>query len=311
VGAGREEKAMDENRGPETGGCIVVMKKTKWSQKDVQFILDNYKTMDNFELADALSKTYGQVKTKVSNMKLNRGKEWKRKCQAKWNAKSKNCFNWTPERLEYLKENINLIPSKQIAKMFGCSETVIRLKCKNANIHPTPDALKTFIEDSRFSIGHIPANKGKKGISPPGSVATQFKKGSVPKNTLHDGAITVRKNHKKGIQIKYIRISPGNWLELKNYLWVQHHGPIPKQHVVRFKNGKTMDVRIENLECISKAENARRNRNLDADTCIASFISRDPEVKKELLKRPEILDLKREQLKLRRSINEHSVRKTG
>ena len=35
-------------------------------------------------------------------------------------------------------------------------------------------------------------------------------------------------------------------------LWARAHGPIPKGHVVHFLNGKTQDVRIENLAAVPR-----------------------------------------------------------
>ena len=35
-------------------------------------------------------------------------------------------------------------------------------------------------------------------------------------------------------------------------VWEQHHGPIPPKHVVRFKDGNTMNWDISNLEMISQ-----------------------------------------------------------
>lgn len=42
-------------------------------------------------------------------------------------------------------------------------------------------------------------------------------------------------------------------------LWEKHHGPAPEGHAVVFRNGDKTDIRIENLECISRRELMRRN----------------------------------------------------
>ncbi|NIS38031.1 HNH endonuclease, partial [Candidatus Saccharibacteria bacterium] len=112
---------------------------------------------------------------------------------------------------------------------------------------------------SYFKKDHTPWNKDKKvgSMSPD----TEFKKGNIPPNTKYDGAITIRHNYKRGMAYKHIRISKNNWMMYHVYVWEKHHGPVPKNHIIVFKNRDTLDCRIENLECISLRENARRNWN--------------------------------------------------
>lgn len=116
----------------------------------------------------------------------------------------------------------------------------------------------------RFEKGHTPANKGQKGIVYPGPEKTWFKKGSLPKNTKFDGAISVRnpKDPNKRPE-KYIRIAKGKWVQYRRWLWEQHHGPIPKGYVIRSKNGDPINFTIEDLEMISQADHALRNINTE------------------------------------------------
>ena len=50
------------------------------------------------------------------------------------------------------------------------------------------------------------------------------------------------------------------WALYNRYLWEQHHGTIPPRHVVVFKDGNRANCVIENLDLVSRAEMARRNR---------------------------------------------------
>jgi hypothetical protein len=43
-------------------------------------------------------------------------------------------------------------------------------------------------------------------------------------------------------------------------VWEQHKGPVPAKHIVVFKDRNRANCAIENLELISMAENAHRNR---------------------------------------------------
>lgn len=50
------------------------------------------------------------------------------------------------------------------------------------------------------------------------------------------------------------------WPLLNRHVWEQHHGPIPPKHLVVFKDHDRSNCALENLELISMAENAGRNR---------------------------------------------------
>jgi hypothetical protein len=43
------------------------------------------------------------------------------------------------------------------------------------------------------------------------------------------------------------------------YKWIQVYGEIPKKHVIIHKDGDKFNDELENLDCISMAENIRRN----------------------------------------------------
>ena len=106
----------------------------------------------------------------------------------------------------------------------------------------------------RFAKGIIPFNKGTKGLK--GANKTSFKKGNLPHNTKKDGAISVRSDG-----YKYIRIAKGKWVLLHRHIWKQAKGTIPEKHLIVFKNKDRMNCNINNLECISMAENRNRNIN--------------------------------------------------
>lgn len=52
------------------------------------------------------------------------------------------------------------------------------------------------------------------------------------------------------------------WLEVHKLVWMREYGDIPPKHVVRFLDSKPedpADITADLLECISLAENCRRN----------------------------------------------------
>lgn len=211
-----------------------------------------------------------------------------------------NRSQYTIEEIQFVKDNFHKKPYNWIAKQLGCSKTKINGIIKRFNLERTPEEIESF--KNHFPKGHVPANKGIKGQRV--SIETEFTKGNQPHNTKYDGCITVRKDS-KGNHYQYIRISKGKWQEYHRYLWEQHNGAIPKGMIICFKDGDQMNVVLENLEMITQAENARRNKNIFSDKCLTNFIAgyNAPEdLKNEIIKNKDLLKLKKHQLILRRKL---------
>ncbi|HEX2868775.1 MAG TPA: HNH endonuclease signature motif containing protein [Ignavibacteriales bacterium] len=230
-------------------------------------------------------------------------------------------YNWTPEQIRFVKENFETMPWKTMVKELGLnSATPLMSLKKRLGLKRSKKNNKQIILDSRFKKGHKPVYLVPKGtrLSP----ATEFKKGHIPKNTLYDGCIIIRSDHKKrnGRKYKWIRISQGKWVPLHKHIWEKKHGKVPKGKILSFKNGDSLDVRLGNLKLITRAENVRSNFNpkklsaamkklwkanhhLTRDSYIAHTLAPgDPELKKELLNHPDLIELKRMSLTLKRSI---------
>lgn len=114
---------------------------------------------------------------------------------------------------------------------------------------------------TQYKQGHVPYYKGRK-IPPELKEKfkhTFFKKGHKPKNTLHDGAITVRYNKKGNYYRKYIRISENNWQEFQIYNWVNLNGSIPKNHILVCKSNDPLNCDTANWELITREDNMKRN----------------------------------------------------
>ncbi len=127
---------------------------------------------------------------------------------------------------------------------------------------------------SQFPKGHVPANKG---LRRPGWFAgrmreTQFKKGErsgiAARNWKPVGTVLVDSDGYLRIKVREAvhgveRTGFGNtgvWPFLHRRVWEQQHGPVPSGRVVVFKDRNRGNCEIENLECISRAELAHRNR---------------------------------------------------
>jgi hypothetical protein len=127
---------------------------------------------------------------------------------------------------------------------------------------------------SQFKRGHVPANKGlrRPGWSPGRMRETQFKRGArsgvAARNWKPIGTILADTEGYLRIKVREAvhGAEPtgfGNtkvWPLYNRYIWEQHKGPIPPKHIVAFKDRDRGNCAIENLELLSMADNARRNR---------------------------------------------------
>lgn len=163
--------------------------------------------------------------------------------------------------------------TRALALRYGVSERAIYAKAEgyDPRLRKSPEYLKQTwsetaarrkragIDDGQFRPGQVPWNKGLKGWNPPGIQATQFKPGNKPQTWHpigHERTTTDGYRQRKVADTGY---SPRDYVGLHILLWREHHGEVPPGHIVVFRNRDKSDVRIENLECIDRAEHARRN----------------------------------------------------
>lgn len=110
-----------------------------------------------------------------------------------------------------------------------------------------------------FKKGHTPHNKGKKMSKETYEKikGTMFKKGNVPVKHRPVGSERVTKDGY--IEVKVAE--PDVWKLKQVHIWELANGEIPKSHVVIFLDGNIFNFDLDNLKCISRAENLYLNRN--------------------------------------------------
>ncbi|MRS02020.1 HNH endonuclease [bacterium] len=226
-------------------------------------------------------------------------------------------INWTQEMDQVLIDNYWDIPPQRMADMIGgISERAVKTRLRNLGLIVPKERIAERVRLSRIQPGNVPWNTGKKIGSHPNSVATQFKKGQKPANTRYEGHISYRLDKDINRWYCHIRVN-GKYLHLQRVVWERANGPIPSGMLIRFINGNSLDCRLCNLEMISRREHAIRNTNREKHTAsmkeywkngpsdkhISGFITRDKTLREELEKMPEIIEIKRLQLQLRKAIN--------
>jgi len=163
---------------------------------------------------------------------------------------------WTPEQADFLCANH---PGKLTAELtelfnrrFGTDRTVRQIKRFLTN-RRLSSGVRTC-----FEPGNRPHNYGKKGWQAGGdAVKTQFKPGNRPHTWVPVGSERINKNGIRQRKISDTGYCPRDWQSVHSLLWEENHGPIPAGNIVVFRQGN--EIRIDNLELITRAENMRRN----------------------------------------------------
>lgn len=163
---------------------------------------------------------------------------------------------YTAEEIEYLKEITPGRSNKEITLLFN-EKFRLNLSEKAIGATRKRHGIKTET-DGRFEKGHIPFNKGKKGISYPGMEKTQFKKGHTPKN--HRPIGSERTDSKDGYLL--IKVAePNKWKAKHRVIWEEHNGPLPKSCTIIFGDGDKRNFDLNNLILVSRRELLTLNQN--------------------------------------------------
>ena len=181
---------------------------------------------------------------------------------------------WTPAEDAYMRANYATTTPDELMAHLGRSLPSIYQHATALGLRKSPEYFAVevagrFVKNGltqghRFAKGMVPWNAGMKGWVAPGTEATRFKPGQKPKQTMPLGSY--RLNPDGHLQRK-VTEEPGSnskrWRSVAELVWIEANGPLPAGHIVRFKPGMFTNVleeiTLDRVECISRAENVRRN----------------------------------------------------
>lgn len=113
----------------------------------------------------------------------------------------------------------------------------------------------------RFPKGNVPANKGlrRPGYAPGRMSETQFKKGeSLNRMPIGSTRLVAGYLYRKVSDIPHVSWTR-NWTIEHRLLWEKANGSVPPGHALIFKNGDRSDIRLGNLQLITRRELMARN----------------------------------------------------
>jgi len=157
------------------------------------------------------------------------------------------------EHIDYLKKIIKGQSHVEITKLFN----------KHFNLSLTIKKMKSLLANYKlntgrtgyFEKGHVPFNKGRKGVWYAGCEVSWFKKGHKPKNWRPVGSERIN-------AYGYVEIKVSNtalpvqrrWKSKHTVIYENKHGPVPEGHMVVFLDGNKMNMSLNNLMVVSRAE---------------------------------------------------------
>lgn len=244
------------------------MSRRAWSTEDDVLLVANYADAETRELALELGRSVGAVYARARILGLLKSPDYIR-AQASHLRDAGGKRWWTADEDEVLRELYADVPSKTLAQKLNRSLVSVYGRAKTLGLQKSA----TF---------HTSALSGRMKPGECRSPATQFQKGHVPKyisrNVSHIERWQFRPGQmpptwvpvgteiwRQGYLWRKVRDDQRgsrarfNWRQVHLLIWEAAHGAVPAKHCVTFKNKDPRDLRLENLECVSKAE--VRNRN--------------------------------------------------
>lgn len=177
-------------------------------------------------------------------------------------------MRWTEEELQYLRQHYPDGNTAEIAEHLGRTEGAVQQMAAKQGLRKSAEFIAATLcalgrrvshtqkaIANRFVKGQEPFNKGRRMTEWMSEEAqekcmrTTFKDGNTPRNAYAAGTEIVRDGR------VYVKVPGRRRLMLKqHYVWQKHHGKIPQDHVVKFKDGDFMNCDIDNLYIMSRAD---------------------------------------------------------
>ena len=166
-------------------------------------------------------------------------------------SKNKKTFRyWTEAEKKYLAEVTSGRGYLEITEMMTAKFNLDYTKTQIAG------AIKRYGLNTgrtgRFEKGHVPFNKGTKGLTSANS--TSFKKGNVPHTYLPIGSESVTRDGYTIVKVSDEGTRNQKWRPKHRLIWEKHHGPVPDGHAIVFGDGDKTNLSIDNLILVSRSQ---------------------------------------------------------
>lgn len=159
---------------------------------------------------------------------------------------------WTPADDARLRELYPTHTTPEIARLMGRSVPSISNRRNKLGLSKDTNS-------GRFQPGQVAPNKGKHYQAGGRSVETQFKPGHKPHTWHPIGHKRVTKEGYLQRKVRDTGVTRRDYVAVHHLIWIEAGNEIPAGHALVFRNGDKTDIRLDNLELISRADLMRRN----------------------------------------------------
>lgn len=253
-----------------------------WTKFEENFIQANFFKLQNRQLAIMLGLSISLLRWKCYDMGLKR----------------MELEYWSEEQIDFLKDNYRKYGDMELALMYE------ELWPKNKTWtlkHIEKKRMYLNLKRTKEELDAIREGHKQMGVFALGSKKTWATRGTA--SIGHK--VLWQQNGRQYVAIK----TEKGYVPYARWLYQQTYGEIPEGYKVRLIDGDPLNVVVENMELVTNAENAARNVAKAAhdlsDNWIAGILTyKNPELRPLVKQYPELIELKRNQLKLNRAINE-------
>ena len=178
--------------------------------------------------------------------------------------------SWTAGQEATLRARYPHEKSEQIAADLGMPLHKVYRKAARFGLKKTseylasPDAQRLRRGDNvgaayRYPKGHVPANKGVKGVCYEGCKVTQFKPGQKPHTWTPIGTERLSKEGYLQRKMTDTGVTRRDYVAVHHLVWIEAGRDITQGFALSFKDGDKTNITLDNLELVSRADLMKRN----------------------------------------------------
>lgn len=165
---------------------------------------------------------------------------------------------FSDEQEIFIRNNVKGKSNKELAELinhtFGLRVTATQIKGWKSN-HKLSSGLTGY-----FEKGHVPINKGTKGMFNVGGNKGSFKKGEPARNHKPVGAERIDSEGYVIVKVQDDGPWHKRWRPKHKVEWEKVNGAIPKGKVLIFLDGNKQNTSLDNLKLVTLGQNLQLNR---------------------------------------------------